>query len=233
MKYREIGLGEAEVEAFGQNGFKLALEQRIAVASGEKAEIGSKAVPDLLIDPTIAVPSSSSKSDNFKKASSADIDAFDDASDAGGDSSDEEGTTFKGKRGKKGSGNYVNEDGGINDIDDDDDDGDDDDSSDEDDEAALQRELAKVKAERAAAAAAREMEEQAASVASAAAGNPLMAAADGGGSGTGGSSKMKRGWNDDVVFRNQTRGEPVQKKRFINDAIRSDFHRSFMKKYMQ
>jgi protein CWC15 len=57
-------------------------------------------------------------------------------------------------------------------------------------------------------------------------GNPLM------NTDTSASSKLKRRWNDDVVFRNQTRGEPEMKKRFINDTIRNDFHRSFLKKFM-
>ncbi len=45
--------------------------------------------------------------------------------------------------------------------------------------------------------------------------------------------QVKRRWNDDVVFRNQTKDEPEHKKRFINDTIRSDFHRSFLKKFVQ
>ena len=32
-------------------------------------------------------------------------------------------------------------------------------------------------------------------------------------------------WDDDVVFKNQARGEPKAQKRFINDTIRSDFHK--------
>ena len=47
------------------------------------------------------------------------------------------------------------------------------------------------------------------------------------------SSKVKRRWNDDVVFRNQARDEPDVKKRFINDTIRNDFHRSFLKKFVK
>jgi protein CWC15 len=47
------------------------------------------------------------------------------------------------------------------------------------------------------------------------------------------SVQIKRRWNDDVVFRNQARDEPDQKKRFINDTIRSDFHRNFIKKFMK
>jgi Cwf15/Cwc15 cell cycle control protein len=31
----------------------------------------------------------------------------------------------------------------------------------------------------------------------------------------------------------QARTEPEKKKRFINDTIRSDFHRSFLKKYVR
>jgi len=45
-------------------------------------------------------------------------------------------------------------------------------------------------------------------------------------------STVKRKWNDDVVFRNQTKGEQEVKKRFINDTIRNDFHKSFLKKYI-
>ncbi len=47
------------------------------------------------------------------------------------------------------------------------------------------------------------------------------------------SFNVKRRWDDDVVFRNQTRGESKVPKRFINDTIRSDFHRKFLHKYMK
>jgi protein CWC15 len=40
-------------------------------------------------------------------------------------------------------------------------------------------------------------------------------------------------WDDDVVFKNQARGEPKPAKRFINDTIRNDFHRKFLNKYMK
>ena len=45
--------------------------------------------------------------------------------------------------------------------------------------------------------------------------------------------QVKRRWDEDVVFRNQTRGEPKQQKRFINDTIRSDFHRRFLHRYVR
>lgn len=40
-------------------------------------------------------------------------------------------------------------------------------------------------------------------------------------------------WDDDVVFKNQARGETKVAKRFINDTIRNDFHRKFLQKYMK
>ena len=32
-------------------------------------------------------------------------------------------------------------------------------------------------------------------------------------------------WDDDIVFKNQARDEPELKKKFVNDTVRSDFHR--------
>jgi len=48
-----------------------------------------------------------------------------------------------------------------------------------------------------------------------------------------GSFSVKRRWDDDVVFKNQARGETKTQKRFINDTIRSDFHRKFLQRYMK
>lgn len=58
------------------------------------------------------------------------------------------------------------------------------------------------------------------------AGNPLT-------SGSSGTATIKRRWNDDVVFKNQARDEKKVEKRFINDTIRSDFHRRFMQTYIK
>lgn len=44
---------------------------------------------------------------------------------------------------------------------------------------------------------------------------------------------VRKRWYDDVVFKNQTRGEPTRKKRFINDTLRNDFHQQFLKKYIR
>lgn len=120
-------------------------------------------------------------------------------------------------------------------LDDDDDDsdldGDDsDDASDEDDEEALQAELAKIRAEREESK--RKAEEEAATEEnarqeeSALLGNPLLA-------GVGVSGTNKRRWNEDVVFRNQAKNEPKQQKRFVNDTVRSDFHKRFLNKFIR
>ncbi|KAF2545321.1 hypothetical protein F2Q70_00023513 [Brassica cretica] len=47
------------------------------------------------------------------------------------------------------------------------------------------------------------------------------------------SFSVKRRWDDDVVFKNQARGEIKAPKRFINDTIRNDFHRKFLHRYMK
>jgi len=122
---------------------------------------------------------------------------------------------------------------GESDLDASDSDDDDDlDSDDEDEEAALQAELAKIRAERAAAKAKEEAEvaaeEQAQLEEAALTGNPLLNAGGGATSG-----RLKRRWNDDVVFRNQAKGEPdANKKRFINDTVRNDFHKRFLNKFI-
>jgi len=124
----------------------------------------------------------------------------------------------------------------ADDSDDDDDDDDDDDESDsEDDTAALLAELERIKKERADASARREADdaerdalEKAEALAS---GNPLLDLKDA--SGGDDAFVAKRRWDDDVVFKNQTRGEPRAKKRFVNDTIRSDFHRRFLNKYIK
>ena len=43
---------------------------------------------------------------------------------------------------------------------------------------------------------------------------------------------VKRKWDDDVIFRNQVK-EVKPEKRFVNDTLRSDFHRRFISKYIQ
>lgn len=104
------------------------------------------------------------------------------------------------------------------------------DESDEEDETAeLMRELEKIKRERAEAKAkeeadkaAREQEEREEDIAY---GNPLLNPK---------AFNINRRWDDDVVFKNQARGtEQKTKKEFVNDLLRSDFHKKFMSKYVR
>jgi protein CWC15 len=87
------------------------------------------------------------------------------------------------------------------------------------------RELEKIKKERAAAKAKEEAEqaaeEQEQREIDVSRGNPLLNSQD---------FAMKRRWDDDVVFKNQARGteDRNKKKEFINDMLRSDFHKKFM-----
>jgi protein CWC15 len=111
----------------------------------------------------------------------------------------------------------------------------DDDSDEEDDEAALQAELAKIRAEREAQQQKQEAkaaaEELVAAQHAAVLGNPLLhSEASVSAAGTG---RLKRRWNDDVVFRNQAANEPKPQKRFINDTVRNDFHKRFLNKFIR
>jgi len=54
-------------------------------------------------------------------------------------------------------------------------------------------------------------------------GNPLL---------DGSSYSLEKKWYEDTVFKNQAKTEPKEKQRFINDTVRSDFHRKFLSKYI-
>ena len=102
-------------------------------------------------------------------------------------------------------------------------------SEEEDETADLMRELEKIKREKAekkakedAEQAAKEQEEREEGIAL---GNPLLNPQ---------AFNVRRRWDDDVVFKNQARGtEQNSRKEFVNDLLRSDFHRKFMSKYVR
>jgi len=105
----------------------------------------------------------------------------------------------------------------------------DDDEDDEDDEEALLLELERLRKEKAEQKEREEREKQdedlKAKEQQLLLGNPLL--------NNPASFSVKRRWDDDVVFKNQARGETKTPKRFINDTIRNDFHRKFLHKYMK
>ncbi|OSX74523.1 hypothetical protein BU14_0285s0011 [Porphyra umbilicalis] len=136
--------------------------------------------------------------------------------------------------------------GGVADTEEDDDGSDGDEEDDEDDDdAELLRELELIKAERAAERARAEADAADDGDGGADGGgggllgdNPLLADSTTGapsevGTAGGGAFQVRRRWDDDVVFRHQTRGQVVPAKRFINDTVRNDFHRRFLDKYIR
>lgn len=102
-----------------------------------------------------------------------------------------------------------------------------------DEEAELLAELERIKQERAAESAKEESiarrEEEEKMRAEVSGGNPLLhhKLADHS------DFRIKRRWDDDVVFRNQAAKEPGKQSRFINDTIRNDFHKRFLDRYMK
>uniref|UniRef100_A0A1D1YF04 Protein CWC15 A n=1 Tax=Anthurium amnicola TaxID=1678845 RepID=A0A1D1YF04_9ARAE len=109
-----------------------------------------------------------------------------------------------------------------------DEDSDSEDLDEEDDALALQHELEKIRRERAEEKERQELEkleeDERKKQEEALTGNPLLNK----------DFSVKRRWDDDVIFKNQARGvDDKPKKRFINDTLRSDFHRKFMNKYVK
>lgn len=97
------------------------------------------------------------------------------------------------------------------------------DSSDEDDdEAMLLRELEKIKSEKEEARQ-RELQESLQSESERAkilSQNPLLA-----------KNASTQRWDDDVVFKNPLR-DSKEKKEFVNDLVRSEFHKRFLHRYI-
>eukprot|EP00418_Pyrodinium_bahamense_P065808 CAMPEP_0179086588 /NCGR_PEP_ID=MMETSP0796-20121207/39288_1 /TAXON_ID=73915 /ORGANISM="Pyrodinium bahamense, Strain pbaha01" /LENGTH=227 /DNA_ID=CAMNT_0020784065 /DNA_START=83 /DNA_END=766 /DNA_ORIENTATION=- len=101
------------------------------------------------------------------------------------------------------------------------------DDDDDEDTEELMRELAKIKKERQAEEEAQQelkkKQDERLRRDEIMKGNPLLHTGD---------FSLKRKWDDDTVFKNQARLAPKEKQRFINDAVRSDFHRKFLNKYV-
>ncbi|CAK9299402.1 unnamed protein product [Gordionus sp. m RMFG-2023] len=103
----------------------------------------------------------------------------------------------------------------------------------EEEMAELMAELQRIKKERAFDNAKKEMEtkveQEKIRTENILSGNPLLNTQV-----TAPGFKVKRRWDDDVVFKNCAKGDITTKpKQFINDIVRSDFHRRFMEKYIR
>ena len=96
------------------------------------------------------------------------------------------------------------------------------DDSDDDDNNALLNELNRIKKEKA------EEEEQKlkdiqAQARSQFTANPLIDP----------EYSMNQKWTEESVFQNQAVNEPKEKKQFVNDLIRNDYHKKFLRKYLR
>ncbi|KAI5987684.1 Pre-mRNA-splicing factor Cwf15/Cwc15 [Pisolithus albus] len=120
-----------------------------------------------------------------------------------------------------------------------------DESEEEDDDTdELLRELEKIKRERAEEKARQEREESAAKAAvreaEIATSNPLLnlAAALGQSPGVNttvpGTFSVKRRWDDDLIFKNQAMNQKRDSSgQFVNDLLRTEFHKKFMSKFIK
>jgi len=120
-------------------------------------------------------------------------------------------------------------------IDDDDDDDEDADDSDEDDTAELMAELQRIKKDRQAEKMKKDEEERAEQerirTENILHGNPLLN--KGATPNAAANFKVARRWDDDVVFKNCAKNFNKNKKEYINDSLRSEFHKKFMDKYIK
>ncbi|KAH1024704.1 protein CWC15 homolog isoform X2 [Dendroctonus ponderosae] len=109
-------------------------------------------------------------------------------------------------------------------------------SEDEDDTEALLLELNNIKKERALDQTKKEIEkrqeEERIRMENILSGNPLLTHYSAGAAKV--DHKVKRRWDDDVVFKNCAKSEPEKRSNvFINDSLRSEFHKKFMEKYVK
>ena len=105
----------------------------------------------------------------------------------------------------------------------------DEDSDDEDDTAELLAELQRIKRDRAEEIMKKEQmrrqEEERIRTEHLLSGNPLLNQPS--------DFKVNRRWDDDVVFKNCAKDDKPKNHGFINDTIRSEFHKRFMDKYVK
>lgn len=212
LKVRQTGQNTADEVT--KRDLKRELDEREKKGKKDKTEDKNKDEEK----PTLAIKE---KGEDDKREKTYNIDADDSDSSSDSDSDSDASPASRKRKGKQ----AASRNGNRSDESDSDSDSDDD-SEDETDE--LMRELERIKKEREqekikqerqhAEDEARRRDEAFVH------GNPLVNQSD---------YSIKRKWYDDVVFKNQARDEPEQKKRFINDTTRNDFARKFLTKYIK
>ena len=201
----------------------------------EQAEASARSTASLKrpppVDPAVE---EQAKLKLLKQTAEVDVDALKEKYDDADADAEDNYSKAAGGGGSDSSDLDADDDDDDDDLDNDSDDSSSDSDDEEDEEAALQAELAKIRAEReqakrkeeeAAAAEETAKQEEAALL-----GNPLLSSFS---EVLKTNNHKRRRWNEDVVFRNQAKGEPTPKKRFINDTVRNDFHRRFLNKFIR
>ncbi|KAH8291737.1 hypothetical protein KR018_012633 [Drosophila ironensis] len=225
LKYRETGQGTSEENR--NRDFRKELEERERDARGSGGAAG-KALPSI-VRKAIEANSTSGGSKRAKTDASG--------GQAGGQLQ-QQGQGQQGQQQQQQQAVNLDADEPV------DNDSSDSENDSDDDDAALLAELQKIKHERLQETARKEaekrQEDERIRMENILAGNPLInyepgtaASAAGRASGLGGDLKIKRRWDDDVVFKNCARSAPEKKTHFINDALRSEFHKKFMDKYIK
>lgn len=255
LKFRQPGQGTAGDNA--RRDLKLELERAERIAKNKRKGITTAEDDDLPQTGSTAGLSVTAQQEDEQEAKrrkliaeaaeldrddSSDSDEEEGAIDVGGSSSTAVASGFTNGKGKgRAIDSAANGANGIDD-DDDDDDSSDEEEDDEDETAELLRELEKIKRERAEEKAKQERDRAASDAISAeeaaASGNPLLnlqAALAGqrsydspGGSSSASSFTVKKRWDDDVIFKNQAMKNDDGKKEFVNDLIRTQFHKRFL-----
>ncbi|KAF8122760.1 Pre-mRNA-splicing factor Cwf15/Cwc15 [Boletus edulis] len=99
-------------------------------------------------------------------------------------------------------------------------------SEEEDDTDELLRELEKIKRERAEEKARQEREQMATQA-------EELGQLQGLNTTVPGTFSVKKRWDDDLIFKNQTMNQKEKSGQFVNDLLRTEFHKKFMAKFIK
>ncbi|KAG6374904.1 Cwf15 Cwc15 cell cycle control protein [Boletus reticuloceps] len=99
-------------------------------------------------------------------------------------------------------------------------------SEEEDDTDELLRELEKIKRERAEEKARQEREQMATQA-------EELGQSQGLNTTVPGTFSVKKRWDDDLIFKNQTMNQKEKSGQFVNDLLRTEFHKKFMAKFIK
>ncbi|KAK7057783.1 Cwf15/Cwc15 cell cycle control protein [Favolaschia claudopus] len=222
LKFRQVG--QTSVAEVKQRDLRAELAAAELEAKNKKRK--AEGLPPLAVEGAPAADEEANKRRKLLQES-LNLDKDDDDEDEGSRAAEDKG---KGK---------------DKDADDSDSDSDSDDDDDDDETAELLRELEKIKRERAEEKARIEREQSASDAASReaeiATGNPLLnlAAALGQQVPTGvnttvpGTFAVKKRWDDDLIFKNQAVSTKDKPAHFVNDLLRTEFHKKFMAKFIK